>query len=182
MADEGIERLNMRLSDLLRQAQLPSGVWKEIGVRLSSAIVENFRQGGRPVKWLMSKRAQRESGQTLLRTGRLMKSTLTPELRENTLAFGSNLPYAAIHQYGFDGQQNVRAHTRRVESRSRFARVEKVNKKTGEIYEGRGKVAQGVAFVKAFKRHMRMPARPYIVFGEQDFSDVGRIAMRGLLR
>ncbi len=60
-------------------------------------------------------------------------------------AIGDNVEYAAVHEFGFDGDVQVQAHTRR----RVIARVGKRNK------------IQKIS-VKAFTRHMRMPERSFI--------------------
>lgn len=177
----GMDELCNTLGGFLSNAENRLPIMKEVSQVLVSSVQENFRTGGRPTQWVKSKRAIRQGGQTLLGSGRLMKSLLTPEVTGDDINFGSNLPYAAIHQFGFDGPETVKAHSRSMRSGNLFGRGERVNKKTGEITQGRIKTASGVGFVKSFTRHMRMPARPYIVFQDQDLADVARITMRGLL-
>lgn len=52
------------------------------------------------------------------------------------IEIGTTTPYAGVHEFGFNGAVNVRAHSRRV--------------------------AGGSVNVGAFVRNMRMPARPYL--------------------
>lgn len=74
----------------------------EVAAMYGSSIIENFRQGGRPSRWKKSKRAEHQGGQTLLDTGRLMKSESTPQVQSDKIILGSNLPYARAHQLGVD--------------------------------------------------------------------------------
>ena len=74
---------------------------------------------------------------------------------------GSNVAYAAVHEYGFDGDVQVKAHTRKITHHSSNGSVFEV--KTGRISKAKTKSSSGgVAQVKAFTRHMKMPARRYI--------------------
>lgn len=175
------EDLNNLIGNLIRNLANPTPIFKEVAVRLASSVAQSFKEGGRPEKWKMSMRAKRQGGQTLLSSGRLMKSLLTPQVTDDGITFGSNLPYAAIHQFGFDGNQSVRAHRRKVESRSQFGKEERISKRTGKKYQARVKTLQGTAQVKSFSRHMRMPARPFIVFHDEDMRDSAAIIMRHLL-
>jgi phage gpG-like protein len=80
-----------------------------------------------------------------------------------TSAIGTNVKYAAVHEFGFDGEVQVEAHERRrlSQTTSRF----EVNISTGSIRKrtGRAKRATlGVTTVRAHSRHMKMPARPFI--------------------
>jgi phage gpG-like protein len=65
-------------------------------------------------------------------------------------AIGSNVAYAAAHEFGFDGNVQVRAFTRRNIRRDLFS-VKK-----------RKLSAAGVSYVKAHTRHMMMPERSFI--------------------
>lgn len=73
---------------------------------------------------------------------------------------GSNLIYAPIVEYGYSGP--VRAHTRRVESRSTVVQVGTGLRKFRGVMREVPKyqrTAQGIAFVRAYNR--TQPARPY---------------------
>jgi len=72
-----------------------------VGLYLVGATIENFEQesapGGAP--WKPSWRARRDGGQTLSLTGRL-KSSITHQASANDAIVGTNVIYAAIHQFG----------------------------------------------------------------------------------
>lgn len=61
---------------------------------------------------------------------------------------GTNVRYAAVHEYGFDGDVTVRAHVRRVASRS--------------VGKGKKLSVQGVAFVREHTRHMHVPETSFL--------------------
>lgn len=81
---------------------------------------------------------------------------------------GSTLVYAPIEEYGRQGTEQVRAHTRRIRSRDVKTR-EKVFATTfnasGETATKtttrRAVVAQGFAYVRAHTRRVNRPAHPY---------------------
>lgn len=78
-------------------------------------------------------------------------------------AIGSNVRYAGVHEYGFDGNVTVRAFTRRDQRSDVFAAPSVFNPKTGRIKKGRTKkVADGFVTVRAHSRHLRVPERSYI--------------------
>jgi hypothetical protein len=72
--------------------------------------------------------------------------------REAWASFGTTAPYGIKHEQGFEGTEHVAAHTRRVATRSVFAKVD------GK----RRKVAQGVAYVRAHDRFVTIRARRYL--------------------
>lgn len=65
-------------------------------------------------------------------------------------AIGTNVEYAAVHEYGFDGEVTVKSFVRKQRSR--------------DLVKGKKQklVSSGVAYVKSFTRHMRMPERSFI--------------------
>ncbi len=79
-----------------------------------------------------------------------------------SISVGTNIEYGRYHELGFHGVEHVRAHTRQVNSRSVSIRVARRSKKTGELYIGREKTAQGIAFVRAFDRTVNYDGHPYL--------------------
>lgn len=156
---------------MLAKAEHPEPIYGEVALMLAGSIHRNFQEGGRPEKWKVSRRAKRQGGRTLVDTSRLQKEATTPQVDAKGITFGSTLPGAAAHQYGFDDDVTVRAHRRKVHSR--------------DIVRGKGtsrkKVASGVAFVNTFTRRMKMPKRPYIVFLGQDIQDAKTIIAQRIL-
>lgn len=171
---QGLDDLKRTLSDFLSKAENRLPAMREIAVRLVSSIQQNFREGGRPDRWLISRRAKKEHGQTLLKSGRLMKSVTIPEITPEGITFGSNLPYAAIHQFG--GEIHRKAQTllfRRTKTgESRFL--------SRRAAERRRKGA--IRFARTGEYVIRMPARPYIMFQSADVVDAGQILLRHLLK
>lgn len=95
---------------------------------------------------------QKLSGPVLhVQTGTLRRSInrlVTSDSNGVVAQVGTNVRYAAVHEYGFDGEVTVKGHVRKVASRS----------------EGKGKkqTVQGIAFVPTHTRHMRMPERSFL--------------------
>lgn len=79
-------------------------------------------------------------------------------------SIGSNVLYAAVHEFGFDGEVTVRAHTRRIfEKLGAGSTIAIFDPRTGRISRRKRKVRQpGVVQVREHERHMVMPARAYI--------------------
>lgn len=167
---QGMDQLNVTFGTMLAKASNRLLLFKEVAFRLAHSVQKNFEKGGRPERWKISKRARRESGQTLLRTGRLMRSVSMPTINAQGIEFGSNLPYAAIHQFGGEIQMPARSELFRHLRISRGRRKGKFKKGTEP---GRGFTRSGYT--------IRMPARPYIVFQSEDVEDTGRIILSHLL-
>lgn len=71
-------------------------------------------------------------------------------------AIGTNLVYAGVHEFGFDGNVNVSAFSRRNARRNVYAPRKDGRGNTKRI------VAEGASVVRAHSRHMRMPQRSFI--------------------
>ena len=157
------------LTGLRSRVQTLTPAMKVIGDIVRSSVVKNFMEGGRP-KWQPSKRARAEGGQTLRDTGRLYKS-ITSKAYPDRAEVGTNVKYAARHQFGFTGTEAVRQYIRKV--------------KTRDVYEkiGRKKriIAKGIGVVRAHSRKAHTPARPYLMVQDEDWPEIKR-ALEDYLR
>lgn len=70
-----------------------------IGEIVRRSVEQNFAAGGRPEKWEKSHRVKEKGGQTLSDTGRLRRS-FTVRGYPDRAEVGTNVKYAAIHQFG----------------------------------------------------------------------------------
>ncbi len=98
---QALDIVNAKLERLLAVGGLDREAFLEIGNLLKSEIHENFRAGGRPVRWIPSQRVQKKGGQTLRLSGHLLNS-FQVEATDKSVQVGSNLPYARIHNFGGD--------------------------------------------------------------------------------
>ena len=135
-----------------------------IGGHLVSATTRRFETESGPdgTKWTPSRRARKEGGQTLTDTARLRQS-VTHNATADSVEVGTNLPYAAIHQFGGEIQRAARTQT--------IHRM--YNARTDEL--GRRFVKRRVAnFASdhAVGAHtVRMPARPFVGFTQADAAE-----------
>ena len=94
------------------------------------------------------------TGQVLhARTGTLRRSinrVVTEDASGVFATVGTNVVYAAAHEYGFDGIVNVRAHTRRAREQMALRGKKRPSKSEGTIN------------VREFTRHMVMPERTFL--------------------
>lgn len=101
-----------------------------------------------------------------LRTSvRFTRAQIAGDLVHQTM--GTNVSYAGVHEFGFNGQVHVPGFTRRQRSRDRVA-VENTTTKTGKPKKRKVVVASGIAFVKAHTRWMQIPARAPFGHGVAD--------------
>lgn len=144
---------------------------KSMSVRVQSALrAEIQRQAIALTRYVKETKL---SGQVLKnRTGTLRRKInyeITDSETAVTASVGVKLSYAAAHEYGFDGVVTVRDHVRAVKSRN--AR--------GQIDGKRRTIAQGVAFVHTYQRHMHLPERSYLRSSLRENSASIREALRG---
>ena len=148
-----------------------------IGMGQLSSVRKTFREGGSPSgSWAplsaasLSWRKYSAKHKLLIDTGLLLNS-ITFAAQGNSVVIGTGLNYAQVQQEGFDGTQNVRpySYTRRQKSRDVYSR-EQITNKLGKKQTTRRKIASGMGTVnvRAFTRHIHIPARPFLVFRPED--------------
>jgi len=146
--DKGVTELLKRLEQKTRDLSPAMKVVSEI---MRTAVINNFEEGGRP-RWKPSKRAIKEGGQTLIDTSRLMKS-ITAGATATQAAVGTNVIYAAIHQFG----GVIKAHT----VRARNAKALAIPTKNGIIFRKSANIPQ-----------IAIPARPFLKLTDSDLDKI----------
>jgi len=141
--------------------QVFEDIKQEVRVGLTSEFHENFRRKAffdRPWKprgeggWKSSrKRAQR--GSLLLVTGKLRRS-LKGQVMPSGVSFTSAMPYASLHNEGFNGEVTVSQHTRKETTAIRLVKGKRGLK--------RKRVKVRSHKVRSFKRRLRMPQRRFV--------------------
>ena len=136
---------------------------RQLGAEVVRYSDQRFREGGWDgVPWQRRKPgAKRNTGRALLiNTGRLRRGTRVTAITTDSVTVGNNVPYAAIHNQGFNGIESVKAHTRKLKFKAQFTDL------TEKTKRGKFKVrtAKGAyeTKVKAFTRRMRMPKRQFL--------------------
>jgi phage gpG-like protein len=166
---QGLTELNTTLGAMLNRAADMKQAFTEIAQRHVSDTQENFRLGGRP-RWEPSIRVKKHGGQTLLLSGRLMKSITIPEVTPTGFTLGSNLPYARAMQEGAEIKIAARSETFQ---RNRYVRGDKKGKFKRGTKEGRGFT------IGAYT--IDIDPRPYIVFRPEMVAEDGKILLGHLL-
>ncbi|MBW1989070.1 MAG: phage virion morphogenesis protein [Deltaproteobacteria bacterium] len=145
---KGLDRAMESLSFFRVRLQRTAPLMEEIGRILEVSVRHNFAAGGRPRRWVPSKRALREGNLTLVDTG-LLASSISSCARDGEVSVGTDVPYAAVHQFGARAGSLGRAVVR---SRRRLA--------NGRLAPGRRRVVP-IPFGD-------IPARPFLVVLEED--------------
>jgi len=148
-----------------------------IGIGQLQSVRQTFRDGGSPSgSWpplspaSLSWRKYSAGHKLLIDTGLLLNS-ITFAVDGNTVLVGTGLRYASVQQEGFDDDQSVKpySYTRRQRSRDTFGR-QQITNKLGRLQTVHRKISSGIGTVnvRAFTRHIRIPARPFLVFRPED--------------
>jgi len=142
----------------------PAAMLDAIGKMLISRTQFRFRdqRGPNGQPWKPSLRARLEGGQTLVDGGDLRRS-ITRQVTGNTLLVGTNVKYAAIHQFG----GVIRAKTPR-----------------GLVFRLGARGVRGAPTTGLFRRKqsVTMPARPFLGIDAGDRAEIQRIATDHLRR
>lgn len=150
MIDIKIDRSSvMQTLERLEQAVTHRApVMRAIAEVMADAVEENFAREGRPAWQGLKPNPRRDGGKILQDSGRLAAS-IVPSSDNNNAAVGTNVKYAAIHQFG--GQ------TRPHEIRPRNAKALKFG----------GRYAKKVNHPGS-----NIPARPFLVLADQDITEI----------
>lgn len=162
-----VENIDRALQEIARRIENTAPAMRQIKGVMLDAVEQNFEEQGRP-KWVdlaPSTKKQRAAqgkwpGKILQVSGRLA-SSITGESGNGFATVGTNLEYAAIHQFG--GEITQYAQTRFVNfridknGRSRFAKRKDAN------------LAQAVTFRQ---RTINIPARPFLQFADDDLEEM----------
>lgn len=108
--DQGVKDM---LAKLQQRVENPKPAFAEIGEIVRSSIIKNFQQSGRPEKWqplatATIKKKRGGAGKTLIDTARLMNS-ITARAHTDKAVIGTNVIYAAIHQFGGKAGRGLKA-------------------------------------------------------------------------
>jgi phage gpG-like protein len=144
-----------------------------------NSVQENFKQQGRPTKWIPSIRAIRQNGMTLIDQKRLYSSiglhNIDRKYNEITLS-PKGIHYARYHQLGYKGIVNVSEAQVKAHEVKAFTTVKGITvpKHTRKAHTRR-----------AHSKYMNLPARPFLQIPESDFGkfkDAGNLLVRMALR
>ncbi|MDR2561957.1 MAG: hypothetical protein LBC63_09340 [Holophagales bacterium] len=143
----GSETVTARLRDLPLQ----------VTMALRRAIAEKTLEILRGAK-------EKVSGPVLRnKTGTLRRKINSRFENEGLLGIvGIKLSYAAIHEFGFDGTENVREHVRRNLRQMKEDRKARTWGKKKGTHDTKAQLGRGEIHVRAHTRHMIMPERSFL--------------------
>ena len=144
---------------------------RAIGDYLVADTKLRFEAGRGPdrLPWKPSARALKEGGMTLVDSARL-KASITRVVTSSSVQVGTNVKYAAIHQFG--GEIRQFAYSRKVAFRTVKSRQEDGTLLTRRLFaRSRGSRAHKRVEMQAVTfgdRVIKMPARPFLGLGDNN--------------
>jgi phage gpG-like protein len=148
-----------QLGDIISRTDDPTPMFESIGLYLVSSTQHRFDAGAGPdgTPWPPSLRVIAHGGKTLMLSTRLYRSFSFTASRTG-LDFGTNVVYAAIHQFGGDITQPARSQELHF----------RTNKRTGARRFSKRSKATSSQTVSIGARTIHMPARPFIGLDDAD--------------
>jgi phage virion morphogenesis protein len=157
------------LANFIARAERPRGMFENIGMSMVTSTQHRFETGIAPSgsPWPPSLRALAEGSRTLIDSARLMQS-IAYRAWDAGVEWGTNVIYAAIHQFG--GIIRQAARTQEVH----FKR----GSNSGELLPGFRRKGKGTESrtVSIGERTIHMPERPFLGMDEADNSEIINIA------
>lgn len=158
---EGTDAVRKALASVADGLSQARPLWQQIGAEVLKSTQRRFGTGTAPDgnPWPPSLRALAEDGQTLVNSGRLLDS-LNYQATDSQVEVGTNVIYAAIHQFGGDVHHKARKQVLNFKAHAR----------TGKILRGfRSKSKSNLSMQADVGAHdIRIPARPFLGLDDQD--------------
>jgi len=182
--DEYAEKLNR----LYRFLKAPRSLMGLVAGLLADAVEENFESEGRP-KWLgLSKRTLRSrreaagTGKILQRSGRLA-SSIVQSHDDESARVGTNVVYAAIHQFGGTIQRHPMSGMVRLRKDKNGMLLRQADHPHLAVFAKNGhKRVKVVKWTRSQGWTIKIPARPFLALSESDSAGIELEVSRYLQR
>lgn len=172
---DGAKEIQGMLSRMKARTMDLTPVMAAFGGYMGRSIMKNFQQGGRPRPWIPSKRVSLGGkGKTLMDKG-ILKSSIAYVAGPRSVAIGTSVPYARIHQLGGPEKDTlIRAKGARPLAIKRWgSTLIEISPKTGRALTRKGK--PGIIFRREVTlKKGAIPARPFLLFQDEDISYLHR--------
>jgi phage virion morphogenesis protein len=156
--------VNAAIKSTVDRVKHQEPMWNDIGFELLKSVEANFDAEGRPAweDWDPAYGEMKEAGDKILTASGQLRRSMTHDPDSSGVTIGSDLEYAAIHQFG--------GKTKPHEIRARHAQA--LHFFMGQT-EAFAKVVQHPGSV--------IPARPFLKFTDDDWADVAHIIEQHLM-
>jgi len=144
-----------------------------VTMELRTAIAERTME-------LLGRAKEKASGPVLRnKTGTLRRKINARFENEGLLGIvGIKLSYAAIHELGFDGIENVREHVRRNLRQMKEDRKARTWGNKKGTHDTKAQLGRGEIHVRAHTRHMEMPKRSFLRSTLNDLRPSIRVSLK----
>jgi phage virion morphogenesis protein len=155
---------------LLSKLRVRTPLMRKIAADMHDAVEENFAQGGRPPWAALAPstirartRKRHWPGQVLVVTG-LLRNSISESSDNDQALVGTNVPYAAIQQYG----GTITRYPQSRIDRQTFTRT-----KSGQVRFAKAKGAFSTLMRTTIGQHsIHIPARPFLRLVDQDVKTI----------
>ncbi|MCB1433213.1 MAG: phage virion morphogenesis protein [Alphaproteobacteria bacterium] len=166
---DGLEDAIRSLNFLIANIERPVRMWREIGSFLEKSVAQRFEMSVGPGDnpWPPSLRALTEGGQTLVERGRL-RDSISVRATDHSVEVGTNVLYAAIHQFGGTIHHKVRQQDLRF----------RAHRRTGKLLKGFRTAKNGnvVRTVQVGPHDVTIPPRPFLGIDDEDIQGISEVA------
>jgi phage virion morphogenesis protein len=153
-----------------------SPLMREISADMLFAVQENFAKEGRPERWEKSRRVKKKGGQTLQDSRRLHNS-ITAHSTATSAQVGTNVKYAAIHQFGGTVKHKERS---QVLHFTQARKGQRTGGRDGDRFARANRKAGYAMKVKIGAHETTIPARPFLHLEPTDLRRIMEAARRFL--
>ena len=163
----GLEDLIVRTNRRMENTQ---PILKIIGQYMLGSIDRNFEMQGRPSRWtplapstIAGRRNKNKKSIKILQDTGLLRGSITYKADKNTLAVGTNVHYAPYHQFG-----------------AKIPAMTIVPRRAKAL---RFMIGDKVVYATKVKQKAKIiPARPFLLFQEEDKEIIGDIFLDNILK
>lgn len=174
--ESDINRLERLFVNVETKIKKPINILKQIGQYMLGSIDKNFETQGRPNKWahlasstIKNRRNKNKSTIKILQDTGMLRKSITYDATDDQVAIGTNLKYARIHQYGGDIKQPFRHQI------TNFRKY-----KSGKVRFSSEKKATFSQKNAVLKHFIKIPARPFLMFQDEDKDAIREIFVTNL--
>lgn len=174
---DGLQSLGHALLRLKALGERPASLWEALGTYGENSTRTRFKTQTGPdgQRWKISRRAQKTGGTTLQLKGRLLGS-INHQSNNSGTEWGSNVKYAAIHQFGGEIKRTASTGTVRLRTtRSGALLRQKDHAHLGVFAKKTHAMAVERSYTKA-AHSIHMSARLYVGVNAQDGRELLAIA------
>lgn len=170
----GAEDALASLAGYIARTSQPRGMFERIGASLVTSTQRRFEQGRDPAgsPWPPSLRALTEGGKTLIESARLMQSQ-THIASDTGVEVGTNVIYAAIHQFGGTIKQGAREQVLHFKHNARTGRTRFAKANSKANYAKKAQIGA---------RTITMPARAFLGLDDDDDREIIAIAQDWIIK